>query len=140
MKRVLICLLAAGIVVTAAAFAERNLRLGRDTIFHSSDVQRFELPNGKAVRTNTWYARSDLLDAGQEFFTGASGLAIMNPLVEGFATITDEGGGPRYLRITKTHTTVQSMSAELQPAGQDAVTELETEGYTEWWVCRQDAR
>jgi hypothetical protein len=149
MKRGVVFLLVAALGATAGALAERHLRLGRDMIFHSSDVEAFELPNGRLVRTNTWYDRSDLLDAGQEFYAGANGLAIMEPeagtSLDGFATITDEGGGAPYLRITKTNTTVavarsaKPVGAEPQPAEQGAVAEPETDGYTEWWVCRQDA-
>jgi hypothetical protein len=149
MKRGMVFLLVAVLGAMVGTLIERHLRLGRDVIFHSSDVEAFELPNGHLVRTNTWYDRSDLLDVGQEFYSGANGLAIMEPeagtSLDGFATILDGGGGARYLRITKTHTTVaesrsaEHVSAAPQPAAQGAVAQLETDGYTEWWVCRQDA-
>ncbi len=142
MKRLSLLILA-GIVVAGAAFlAERKLRLGRDLIFHSADVQGFLLPNGKAVRTKKWYEQSDLLDAGQEFYTGGNGLAIMVPEEDvslGFATITDEGCAVKYLQVPKQCTTVLSMSTDSVPAEKGVVKELKTKGYNEWWVCRQEA-
>ena len=42
-------MLAAVVVAGATYLAERNLRIGRDLIFHSTDVQGFVLPNGEAV-------------------------------------------------------------------------------------------
>ena len=52
MKRLALILLVASMVAAAAALADRKMRLGRDLIFHSSDVAGFTLPNGRPVRTN----------------------------------------------------------------------------------------
>jgi hypothetical protein len=136
MKRVVLLLIVASVAAVAIILADRNLRLGRDLIFYSSDVVEFTLPNGKAVLTNRWYDRRELLGAGVELYCHVNGLGLMPPGVEGFATFAGEGGEPQFLDVPKQHTT-RILGGS---AGQGATEDRNPDGYDEWWVRRQGSK
>lgn len=121
-----------GVVLCVLVFVgNQYLRLGRDLIFHSSDVSEFTLSNGKSVRANKWYYQTDLLLPGQEFYGAGSGLGIMGPWIEGVATALDYRGEVCPIVCNRSNRTIADAGLAATPVGQKTV---RAGVYDEMWI------
>lgn len=118
-------ILGLAVVLVAVLAGDRYLRLGRDVIFYSADVNAFTLPNGKVVSTNRWYVEAELIGPASDFYTtstsesgSAACLAISDPEVHGVARVADRGGQAGYLSVLSETAVVFDLEAAVRPVSE----------------------
>lgn len=140
--RILVFVVAILVAAMSVFVVQKVMRHGRDLIFRADDLAEFHLPDGRAVRTNTWYDSIELLGTGHEIYSMGGSLSFTGFEGEGYATVAGGKHDGAHVRMTRQDTTVldQELSAirVLEPGAQaptGPVLAVEPGTYVEYWLA-----